>query len=99
MFNKKNILVLLLFFASVFVFAQNNSIKVGNVLPGEIDMGGFNLSENSIIEIEGEGTTLDEWDNHLNYYGWIIETKSRKVVWSSEKCEDYSEEDGEYDIE
>lgn len=99
MFNKKYILVLSLFFASVLLFAQNNSIKVGNVLPGEIDMGGFNLSEDSIIEIEGEGTSLDEWDNHLNYYGWIIETKSRKVVWSSETCEDYSESDGEYDIE
>jgi len=99
MFNKLNILVLLFLITSILVVAQNNSIKVGNVLPGEIDMGGFNLSEESIIEIEGTGTSLDEWDNYLNYYGWIIETKSRKVVWSSEKCDDYSETNGEYDIE
>jgi len=97
--NNKNILFLILFFASILIIAQNNSIKVGNVFPGEIDMGGFNLSEDSIIEIEGEGASLDEWDNYLNYYGWIIETKSRKVVWRSERCEDYSESDGDYDIE
>ena len=89
----------MLFFASILIVAQNNSIKVGNVLPGEIDMGGFNLSKDSIVEILGEGASLDEWDNYLNYYGWIIETKSRKLVWYSERCEDYSEEDGEYDIE
>lgn len=99
MFNKINILVLLLFFTSILVIAQTHLIKVGNVLPGEVDMGGFNLSEDSIIEINGVGTSLDEWDNYLNYYGWILETNSRKVIWRSERCEDYSDEDGDYDIE
>ncbi len=99
MLNKFNKLVIILLSASILVIAQNNTIKVGNVLPGEIDMGGFNLSEDSVIEINGIGTSLDEWDSYLNYYAWILETNSRKIIWNSEKCEDYSEEDGEYDIE
>ncbi|MCF6268369.1 MAG: hypothetical protein L3J41_01520 [Melioribacteraceae bacterium] len=99
MLNKINRLSLLLFFVSILVIAQNNSIKVGNVFPGEIDLGGFNLSEDSIIEINGVGTSLDEWNEYLKYYAWILETDSRKVIWSSEKCDDYSDENGDYDIE
>ncbi len=99
MFNKIKFLTFLFFLSSILIVAQNNSIKVGNVLPGEVDMGGFSLTKDSIIEISGLCTSLDEWDNYLNYYAWILETKSRNVVWRSENDENYSSSDGDYNIE
>jgi hypothetical protein len=99
MFKKIYSLILLLFFTSISIIAEGNSIKVGYVLPGEIDMGGFNLSKDSAIEITGLCASFDEWNGYLNYYAWIVETKTRKIVWHSEKEEDYSKTDGDYDVE
>jgi len=59
MFNKIKFLTFLFFLSSILIVAQNNSIKVGNVLPGEVDMGGFSLTKDSIIEISGLCTSLD----------------------------------------
>ncbi len=74
-------------------------IKVGNVYPGEIEMGGFNLSQDAVIKIEGEGASFDKWDNYLGYYAWILQTDTRNVVWRSNECDDYSKNDGEYDFD
>lgn len=96
--NFKYNLILLLLISSTFAFAQK-SIKVGNVYPGEVELGGFNLSKDATIKIDGEGASFGEWENYLNYYAWILDTETRNVVWRSEKCEDYSKNDGEYDFD
>jgi len=97
--NVKKIILTLLIFGVVYsVNGQNHSLKVGNVLPGELDMGAFNLSQKSTIDIKGVGASFDQWNKYLNYYGWILETESRKVVWKTTMCEEYEEENGEFDI-
>jgi len=95
--NFRNIFLVLILVYSTFSFAQEK-IKVGNVYPGEVELGGFNLSKDATIIISGEGASFGEWENYLSYYAWILESKTRTVVWRSEKCDDYSKHDGEYDF-
>ncbi|MDA3859878.1 MAG: hypothetical protein PF445_01500 [Melioribacteraceae bacterium] len=95
--NKYNLILIAMIF-SFSIFAQE-IVKVGNVYPGEVEMGGFNLSEDAIIEIEGEGASFDKWENYLNYYAWILNTETREVIWRSENSDDFSKEDGEYDFD
>ncbi len=91
---------LILIFAIAFtVDGQIQSLKVGNVLPGQVDMGAFNLSDNSKIEISGLAASFDQWENYLNYYAWILNSNSREVVWRSSTCEEYEKEDGEFEVE
>lgn len=91
-------LILIMLSITISAFAQE-ILKVGNVYPGEVEMGGFNLSQDGEIEIEGEGGSFDKWDNYLSYYAWILNTETREVVWRSENCDDYSDDDGEYDFD
>ena len=65
------------------VKAQTNTeVNIGRVSPGEIDYKGFKLSQNATININGAGASYEKWGNNLIFYGWIIESKSREVVWS-----------------
>ena len=93
---KNNFLMLMLIY-STFIFAQEK-IVVGNVYPGEVEQAGFNINSDATIEINGKGASFGEWENYLSYYSWILESKNRNVVWRSEKCEDYSKHDGEYNF-
>lgn len=86
-----------LLFIAVSTFAQQ-SLKVGNVYPGEVELGGFNLSQDDYISIKGKGASFDKRDGSLQYYAWILKTDSREVIWRSEDTEDYSKNDGEYEF-
>lgn len=97
MFMKQKYILFAFLVSSFTIFAQE-TIKVGNVFPGEIELGGFNLSRDAKIEITGKGASFGEWENYLKYYSWILNSETRAVVWRSEKCEDYSRNDGEYEI-
>lgn len=100
MLSKKNILNIFLFFTLVLsAHAQNQSLKVGNVLPGQLDMSAFNLSKQSNIEIQGVAASFDQWDGFLNYYAWIIKSDNRDVVWNTTMCEEYELEDGDFTID
>jgi hypothetical protein len=57
-------------------------VKVGRVAQGEVDIAGFKLNQDATININGSGASFEKWGNNLMYYGWIIKSKSREVVWS-----------------
>ena len=100
MFRYRCITYLILIFAIAYsVNGQIQSLKVGNVLPGQVDQGAFSLSDKSQIEISGVAASFDQWDDYLNYYAWILRTENREVVWRSSTCEEYENEDGEFEIE
>lgn len=100
MLSNKNILNIFLFFTfGLCLHAQNQSLNVGNVLPGQLDMSAFNLSKQSNIEIQGVAASFDQWDGFLNYYAWIVKSDNRDVVWNSTMCEDYELEDGDFTID
>ena len=69
--------------SAITLIAQTeNEFKVGKVVQGEIDFAGFKLSQDATININGAGSSYEKWGNNLIYYGWIIESESREVVWS-----------------
>ncbi len=82
---------------------QSNSVEVGNVGPGEMQYKAFSLNSDATVEITGEGATFRDkhdswffnsnnnegWTNNLMFYGWILDSKTRKVVWHS--LEKYSD--------
>ena len=61
---------------------SDNKINVGRVSPGEIDYAGFKLDQNATVLIEGTGASYEKWGNNLAFYGWIINSESRELVWS-----------------
>ena len=95
----KNLIKIFLLVVATGLYAQKVSFTVGNVLPGELDMQGFLLSDKTDIELTGLGTSFDEWNDYLSYYSWILNSKTREIVWRSKDCDDYAEDEGDYDID
>ncbi|MBU1013698.1 MAG: hypothetical protein KKG99_11890 [Bacteroidetes bacterium] len=77
------LLMVFIFFLGQSVYAQenNNQIEVGYRMTGEIDVQGFSLSGQSTIKIEGHAGLYERMGNDLMFYGWILNGKTREVVW------------------
>jgi hypothetical protein len=74
--------LMLLYALTCPAFAQNRTeITAGNVYPGELDMKGFSLKKESRIKLTGSVGLFYERGSELVFYGWILDTKSRKVAW------------------
>ncbi|MDA3904631.1 MAG: hypothetical protein PF484_01000 [Bacteroidales bacterium] len=85
----KTLRFLSIFFLSIFlmgeaVYAQNsnNEIEVGYLRTGRVDADGFHLSQDATIQIEGTAGLYSRIGHDLMFYGWIIDGKTREVVWS-----------------
>ena len=78
-----------------------SQVSVGNVLPGQVDYTAFDLRQPEKIKISGQnGIYADDW-RVIIYYGWIINTQTRKVVWHQiDKMSQMRELDyGEFQVE
>lgn len=64
------------------LMAQENSVTVGDIGWGEVDIQGFTLLSDAEVTISGEGGYLDEWHDDLLYYCWILNSSTREVIWS-----------------
>jgi len=75
-------------------------INIGRVALGEIDYAGFKLSQDATVNINGYGASIERWGSNLVFYGWIIESESREVVWSllDEYENKYFHGEGEFDF-
>lgn len=62
--------------------AQESKLTVGYLKPGEIDVKAFVLKNETTIKVEGSGGLFKKIGNDLMFYGWIIDSRSRKVVWN-----------------
>ena len=62
------------------LFSQTE-ITVGEVRSGELDYKEFTLNRDSEITITGSGVLYDGWDNNQGFYGWILDSETRQVVW------------------
>lgn len=72
-------------FLAIFVlintnFAQNY-IKLSGVEPGGVEYSAFTLSEESEITISGTVAGFRKWGNKTYFYGWILDAKTRNLVW------------------
>ena len=61
---------------------QENKLTVGYIKPGKVDVKAFILKNESTLKIEGYAGLFEKLGNDLLFYGWIIDSKSRKVVWN-----------------
>ncbi len=91
-FNNSKLEVLLFFIFFSFVSFAQNSVTVGDVDKGEIDIKVFKLNADSEVKISGEIAEFDD-NSSLTFYGWILDANTRKVVWHSadEDFDDYDE--------
>ncbi len=90
---------LILMSVAVLQAQSENEILVGKVSPGEIDMSAFTLSESAEIEIQGTAATFGHWDEEMAFYGWILNSETRRVVWHLRDESDYDEDEGEFVFE
>jgi hypothetical protein len=82
--------------------ADAQQVTVGNVTPGALKIQGFNLKNNAEVNISGNaGVFVDDWQK-LVFYGWIINSDTRKVVWhlfDAIKSNNRYREEGHFDFE
>lgn len=86
---KKVKLLLPLFLLSIFLLGESayaqdstNEIEVGYRKSGKIDAEGFQLDKETTITINGKAGLYERMGNDLLFYGWILDGKTRKVVWN-----------------
>ncbi|MCP5061539.1 MAG: hypothetical protein GY936_03640 [Ignavibacteriae bacterium] len=88
------------FLLNISIFAQEDEIiEIGNVYSGEIEFAAFELLEASTIEIEGKAANFGgTFTGNEVFYGWILDSETRQIVWDAREAIDFDDEDGMYDI-
>ncbi len=78
-----------IFFVFLFLLGEptyaqesTNKLEVGYRRTGNIDAEGFSLQRKTTIQIEGYGGLYERMGSDLMFYGWILDAKTREVVWS-----------------
>ncbi|MEQ8471913.1 MAG: hypothetical protein RIC35_12050 [Marinoscillum sp.] len=77
----KSILFYLSCLCSVAITAQ--SLAIEDVDPQTVEAKAFKLDQRTTVEISGTGGLFRDNYKFLVYYGWIIDAKTRRVVWSA----------------
>lgn len=98
----KKILLLILVFTCFYSYSQDKTIiDISNADPGEVEFTGFELVEKAYLDIKGNVASFERFGQNLMFYGWILESQSRKVVWSSLKSfnDEYNDGSGKFTIE
>lgn len=92
------ILLAFLTFLSSKAIAQT-TIGVGDVFPGKVEYAAFSLSANTKLNIRVTGGAFhhEDW-RKLVYYGWIIDSETRKPVWHTADKLDDGFEYGEFQV-
>lgn len=71
------------------VFGQENiKVTAGNVYPGEVDMKAFTLTKDTRVKLDGALGLFHYRGSELVFYGWILDTNTRKVVWHMVESKD-----------
>jgi hypothetical protein len=80
------------------LFAQSSEINIGKVSPGEVDMAAFSLSQSDEIKINGKGATFGHWEEEMAFYGWILNSETREVVWHLREESEFDEDEGIFEF-
>lgn len=79
-----SLMLLITLVTPAFIYAvpqEKTGITAGNVFPGEVAMKAFSLSKDGKVKLDGAlGLFLDK-GTELVFYGWILDSNTRKVVW------------------
>lgn len=61
--------------------AWSQKVEIDGVYPMEVEGKAFTLSQDASVSIKGNAAVLtDDWRT-LVFYGWIIDSETREVVW------------------
>ncbi len=79
---------------------QAQTIRIGDVNPHTVSVKAFHLSNPSAVEITGTGGIFRDDYKLLVYYGWILDSKTRRVVWHAyddiRDLDDLEDREGEF---
>lgn len=62
--------------------AAQDIIEVGSIHQGEVDAKAFNLLSDGSVKVTGYNAEFRD-DGEVLFYGWIIDSKTRELVWHS----------------
>lgn len=63
------------------LIAWSQKVEINRVYPQEIEAKGFTLSQDASVTVKGTAAVFtDDWRT-LVFYGWIINSDTREVVW------------------
>jgi hypothetical protein len=79
--NLQNILTVVLAMTVLTVANAQNKVGVGDVFPGKVEFAAFTLTQNDKVKIEGTGGAYHHDGRMIVYYGWILDSETRKIVW------------------
>lgn len=82
-------------------FSGAQSIFISEVNPGSVEIKAFTLNGKTKVNLQGTGGVFMDDYRMLIYYGWILDAKTRKVVWhlfDELKDRDFENENGLYDF-
>lgn len=85
----------------VLTICQAQDLILRDVYPGTVEIKAFALNNDTRVNVIGTGGVFMEDYRILVYYGWILDTETRKVVWhlfDELKDQDFKREDGFYDF-
>ncbi len=101
--KRKVLSICLLVFAALFfsssLYSQTAEVTVGNVRWGDVDFKGFTLTDQAKVRISGEGAVFGRWDDYGFYYGWILNSETRDVVWNLLDSRDLDDDEGIFDFD
>jgi hypothetical protein len=80
-------------------FLCRAQISIADVYPGKIGYAAFTISQPEKIKVSGTAGGFYDNDRFLVYYGWILDSETRKVVWHMfDKYDRDDFEDGEFEF-
>lgn len=93
--NIKYLIIWTILFAEGVCFAQDTfEITIGRTPPGNIDMSAFTVLSPAKIKLQGTASSYGRVEEQTGFFGWIVESKSRRLVWHVNDSEDYDDYEG-----
>jgi hypothetical protein len=97
--NQKQLFLICAFLTVVISSSAQNKVGAGDAFPGSVKISAFSLSQPEKVKITGTGGVFREEWQMIVYYGWILNSETRKVVWHmADKIEEKDFDFGEYNI-
>ena len=91
----------LLLLLNVGLLGQNsNIIEIGNLYEGELEYSAFQIVEESTINIYGKAANFGgKFSENLVFYGWILDSETREVVWDIRENFDFETGNGVFSFD
>ena len=94
-------LLSLFLLGALFSAAQSQVLKIDDVDPESITIKGFTITSDQTVNVQGTGGAFKDNNRPLLYYGWILDSKTRKVKWhlfDELNRRDFERRNGMYDF-